>query len=88
MVRTLASLLSFTYKIVFNTNSALMNVAKLYTKFMDNVINISPTGSAHATLYAWPPIDMKGNFPVHVSPKSPSNISPNPSELISKVSEN
>jgi hypothetical protein len=30
---------------------------------------------------------MSGNFPPHVSAESPSNISPNCLELISKVSE-
>ena len=33
------------------------------------------------------PINMSGNFPVHMSAESPSNFSPNPSEVISKVSE-
>ena len=36
---------------------------------------------------ARPPLDMSGNFSVHVSAKSPSNIYPNPSEDIHKVSE-
>ena len=44
-------------------------------------------GSAHARPSAQPPIDMSGDFPAHVSGESPSNISPNPSEVISKVSE-
>ena len=35
----------------------------------------------------WPPINTSGNFPAHVSAESPSNISPNPSEVISEVSE-
>ena len=43
--------------------------------------------SAHARHSAQPPIDTSGNFPAHVSAESPSNISPNPSEVISKVSE-
>ena len=33
------------------------------------------------------PIDMSGNFPAYVSEESPSNISPNPLEVISEVSE-
>ena len=33
------------------------------------------------------PNDVSGNFPAHVSAESPSNISPNPSEDISEVSE-
>ena len=44
-------------------------------------------GSAHARPSARPPIDTSGNFPAHVSAESPSNISPNPSEVISEVSE-
>ena len=44
-------------------------------------------GSAHARPSAHPPIDSSGNFPAHVSAESSSNISPNPSEVISKVSE-
>jgi hypothetical protein len=41
-------------------------------------------GSAHTRPFAWPPID-SGHFTLHVSAESPSNISPNPSEVISKV---
>ena len=39
--------------------------------------------------FTLPPIDTSGNFPAaaHVSAESPSNISPNPSEVISEVSE-
>jgi hypothetical protein len=44
-------------------------------------------GSAHARPSARPPIDTSGNFPVPMSAESPSNISPNPSEVISEVSE-
>ena len=43
--------------------------------------------SAHAWPFARPPISMTGNFPAHVSAESPPNISPNPSEVIPKVSE-
>jgi hypothetical protein len=47
--------------------------------------NIFPgaTRSAHATPSALPPIDASGNFPLHMSAESPSNISHNPSEVIS-----
>jgi hypothetical protein len=38
-------------------------------------------------MLARPPIDMSGNFPAYVSSQSPSNISPNPTEVISEVSE-
>ena len=44
-------------------------------------------GFAHARPSAQPLIDMSGNFPAHVSAELPSNISPNPSEVISEVSE-
>ena len=43
--------------------------------------------SAHPGPFARPPISMSGNFLAHVSAESPSNISPNPSEVISEVSE-
>ena len=43
--------------------------------------------SAHAGPFARPPISMSGNFLAHMSAESPSNISPNPSEVISEVSE-
>ena len=43
--------------------------------------------SAHAGPSAQPPIGTSGNFPARVSAESPSNISPNPSEVISEVSE-
>ena len=43
--------------------------------------------SAHPEHSAWPPIDTSGNFSVHMTAKSLSNISPNPSEVIPKVSE-
>ncbi len=42
--------------------------------------------SAHAGPSAQPPIGTSGNFPARISAESPSNISPNPSEVISKVS--
>ena len=44
-------------------------------------------GSAHARPSAQPPIDLSEEFPPHVSAESPLNISTNPSEVISKVSE-
>ena len=43
--------------------------------------------SAHAGPSTQPPINMNGNFPAHVSAELPSNIFPNPSEVISEVSE-
>ena len=44
-------------------------------------------GSAHTGPSAQPPIGTSGIFPAHVSAESPLNISPNPSEVISQVSE-
>ena len=44
-------------------------------------------GYAHVRPSARPLINMSGNIPAHVSAESPSNISPNPSEVISEVSE-
>ena len=43
--------------------------------------------SVHTGPSAQPPIGTSGIFPVHVSADSPSNISPNHSEVISEVSE-
>ena len=43
--------------------------------------------TAHAGPSAQPPIGTSRNFPARVSAESPSNISPNPSEVISEVSE-
>ena len=34
-----------------------------------------------------PPINLSGNIPAHMSAESPSNISPNPSKVISEVSK-
>ena len=44
-------------------------------------------GSVHARPSAQPPIDTSGNLSLHMSAKLPSNISPNPLEVISEVSE-
>ena len=43
--------------------------------------------SAHVGPSAQPPIDMSGNFPAYLSAELPSNIFPNPSEVITEVSE-
>jgi hypothetical protein len=56
-------------------------------KFPLAPMGVPTPGSAHARPSARPPIDTSGNFPPHVSAESPSNISPNPSEVISEVSE-
>ena len=42
--------------------------------------------SAHVGPSAQSPIDTSGNFPARMSAESPSNISPNPSGVISQVS--
>ena len=44
--------------------------------------------SAHAGPSGQPSIGTSGNFPAHVSAESPSNISHNPSEVISEVYDN
>ena len=44
-------------------------------------------GSAHVGPSAQPRIGTSGIFPAHVSAELPSNISPNPSEVISEDSE-
>ena len=46
-----------------------------------------PPAPAHTRPSALPPIEMSGHFLVHLSAESPSNISPNPSEVLSEVSE-
>jgi hypothetical protein len=56
-------------------------------KFPLMPMGVLAPGSVHARPSAQPPIDMSGNFPARVSAELPSNISPNPSEVISKVSE-
>ena len=56
-------------------------------KFPLTLMGALAPGSAHARPSGQPPIDVSGNFPAHVSAESPSNVSPNPSEVISEVSE-
>ena len=58
-----------------------------YNEFPLTPMGVLTPGSAHARPSARPPINTSGNFPAHVSADSPSNISPNPSEVISEVSE-
>ena len=55
-------------------------------------IPLAPRGvldpvSAHAGPSAQPPLGTSGIFPAYVSAELPSNISANPSEVISEVSE-
>ena len=56
-------------------------------KFPLPPMGVLAPGSAHARPSAQPPIDVSGIFPAHLSAESPSNISPNPSEVISEDSE-
>ena len=58
-----------------------------YYKFPLTPMGVLAPVSAHAGPSAQPPIDVSGNFPVHVSAELPSKIFPNPSEVISEVSE-
>ena len=62
-----------------------MEYVNIMIKFTLAPMGVLAPGSAHARPSAQPPIDTSGNFPAHVSAESPSNISPNPSEVISKV---
>ena len=57
------------------------------SKFPLTPMGVLAPWSAHARPSAWPPINMRGDFPAHVSAESPSNISTNPSEVIAEVSE-
>ena len=59
----------------------------LLQKFLLTPMGVLAPKSAHARPSAQPPIDTSGNFSAHVSAESPSNISPNPLEVISEVSE-
>ena len=54
-------------------------------KFPLTPMGVLPTESAYARPSTRPPIDTRGNFLVHLSAESPSNISPNPSEVIFEV---
>ena len=56
-------------------------------KFPLAPMGVLAPGSAQVRPSARLPIDTSGNFPAHMSAESPSNISPNPSEVISEVSE-
>ena len=62
-------------------------IALMIKKFPLAPMGVLAPGSAHARPSAQPPINTSRNFSAHLSAKLPSNISPNPSEVISKVSE-
>ena len=56
-------------------------------KFLLMPMGVLAPRSAHARPTARHPIYISENFAAHLSAESPSNISPNPSEVISEVSE-
>ena len=64
-----------------------MEYVNIMIKFTQAPMGVLAPGSAHARPSAQPPIDTSGNFPAHMSAESPSNISPNLSEVISEVSD-
>ena len=90
--------MTFKYDIMSNL-SILVSRRPSRPQQSHSVIQIWPTNclnsasadggprSPHAGHSAQPPIGTSGNFPARVSAESPSNISPNPSEVISEVSE-
>ena len=61
--------------------------AENISEFPLTPIGVLALGSAHARPSTRPLINKSGILLAHVSAKSPWNISPNPSEVISKVSE-
>ena len=68
------------------------SISKIVMSMRKEAFSLAPMGvlaprSAHARPSAQPPINMSRNFPAPVSAELSSNISPNPSEVISKVSE-
>jgi hypothetical protein len=60
---------------------SLLNLLKKFPLWPMGVLD---PGSEHARPSGWAPIDTSGNFPAHVSAESPSNVLPNPSEVISE----
>ena len=72
---------------VLKTSNHFINLMIIIIKFPLAPIGVLAPGSEHARPSARPPIDTSVNFPAHVSAESPSNISPNPSEVIFEVSE-
>ena len=70
-----------------NEQNTVRAMCKIYNKFPLAPMGVLAPGSPHARPSARPPIDTSGKFPAHMSAESPSNISPNPSEVISEVSE-
>ena len=73
--------------IQLNPNFRCWTPPIIYKYFPLTPMGVLVPGSAHAILSTGPPINMSGNYLAHMSAESPSNISPNPSEVISEVSE-
>ena len=71
----------------FTPPNCIAEQALIYTIFSAHANGGLAPGSAHRRPSARPLINMSGNFLAPVSAESPSNISPNPSEVISEVSE-
>ena len=65
----------------------VIGFSKTGLKFLLAQMVVLPPGSVQAWPTTQPPINTSGYFPAHMSAKSPSNISPNPLEVISEVSE-
>jgi hypothetical protein len=71
----------------YTDNMDNINLLTRYYKFPLAPMGVLAPGSGHARPSARPPIDTSGNFPAHMSAEAPSNISSNPLEVISEVSE-
>ena len=69
------------------TKKLKYSMNEIKVKFPLAPMGVLAPGSAHVRPSARPPIDTSGNFTAPMSEESPSNISPNPSEVISDVSE-
>ena len=74
-----------------NINTALSERASASPEQQEEEFPLASMGvlaprSAEARTSAQPPINASRNFLEHVSAESPSNISPNPSEVIFEVS--
>ena len=64
-----------------------MQIYSLNIKFPLTPMGVLAPVSVHAGPSAQPPINVSGIFSAHVSAELSSNIFPNPSEVISEVSE-
>jgi hypothetical protein len=77
-------------KIAYKNNNEIIfkyKGVRTNAKFPLAPMGVLSTGSAHARPSTLPLIDTSGNFSARVSAESPSNILPNPSEVISEVSQ-